>query len=153
MKKSFSLLLLAILSAGFHSNSAAALACGDLIATDVTFTSDLYCDSGWYALWVVADNVTIDLNGYTLAGKPTRRSRGIVVEGRSNVTIANGVLSGFAIGVYTSDSQNLIVADSTFIEHVIGVAVLSGRNADISRNKFIKMSNYGVNSKKQRNSF
>jgi len=44
---------------------------------------------------VKANNVTIDLNGYTIAGNKTNTSRGIYMNGRSNIEIRNGTIRDF----------------------------------------------------------
>lgn len=51
---------------------------------------------------VAADNVTIDLMGFTLSGDGSSNV-GILLEGRSNVTIRNGTITGFGnSGIYES---------------------------------------------------
>jgi parallel beta-helix repeat protein len=55
-------------------------------------------------IFVDADNVTIDLNGYSLIG-PGGWSYGIHMIARSNVEIRNGTVRGFYRGIYESDSS------------------------------------------------
>ena len=49
---------------------------------------------------VNADNVTIDLRGYTISGSGTGNYFGIYMNGRSNVEIRNGTVRDFVNGIY-----------------------------------------------------
>ena len=67
---------------------------------------------------VDADNVTIDLCGFTLAGPDTPAVYGIYMNGRDNVEIRNGTIRDFYNGIYemSSDGKN---------HRIINVRVLS----------------------------
>ena len=56
---------------------------------------------------VAADNVSLDLNGFSLTGLGGKLGEGIVVEGRSNVKVENGFLRNFGIAVRVSESNNI----------------------------------------------
>jgi parallel beta-helix repeat protein len=58
------------------------------------FTGDL--TSAMYGINVSADNVTIDLMGYTLAYGASASAYGIYINGRNNVEIRNGTVRDFA---------------------------------------------------------
>jgi parallel beta-helix repeat protein len=62
---------------------------------------------------VKANNVTIDLNGYTIAGKGTGSYNGIYLNGRSNVEIRNGTIRDFGSnGIYeegTSGNSHRVI--------------------------------------------
>ena len=52
------------------------------------------------AIMLGADDVTIDLMGYTLAGPDSGTNYGIYMNGRRNVEIRNGTVRDFARGIY-----------------------------------------------------
>ena len=62
--------------------------------------------SGATAITVNADDVTIELNGFTLSGNGTGTgAHGIYMNGRNNVEIKNGTVKGFGgTGIYASGS-------------------------------------------------
>ena len=51
------------------------------------------------AIVVEADNVTIDLSGYSLIGTDTAHTYGIYMFGRKNVEICNGTIRNFEVGI------------------------------------------------------
>ena len=61
------------------------------------FTEDI--NSADTAITVAADDVTIDLAGFTLAGPDSGTNYGIYMSGRSNVEIRNGTVHGFHYGI------------------------------------------------------
>jgi parallel beta-helix repeat protein len=87
--------------------SPAGLECGDTITADTTLDRDLTgCRSN--GIVIGADNITLDLNGHTISGdgKLVRRCPrrqicdvGVANDDRSGVTVRNGYVRGFAIGV------------------------------------------------------
>ncbi|HEV2759589.1 MAG TPA: right-handed parallel beta-helix repeat-containing protein [Acidimicrobiales bacterium] len=78
--------------------SAAHVACGQTITVSTTLDSDVGpCSTG---LTIGADNVTLDLNGFTLSGTPAiGEGPGILVSGRTGVTVRNGTVTQFDTGV------------------------------------------------------
>jgi parallel beta-helix repeat protein len=83
------------------------LDCGDTITADTTLDRDLTdCPSN--GIVIGADGITLDLNGHTISGdgKPVRRCPrrqpcdiGIFNDRHDGVTVRNGSLRGFAVGV------------------------------------------------------
>jgi parallel beta-helix repeat protein len=83
------------------------LECGDTITADTTLDRDLKdCPSN--GIVIGADGITLDLNGHTISGdgKPVRRCPrrqpcdiGIFNDRHDGVTVRNGSLRGFAVGV------------------------------------------------------
>lgn len=75
--------------------SAAHVSCGQTIVASTTFDSNVGpCETG---LTIGADNVVVDLNGFTLTG--LSNGPGILVEGATGVTVRNGTVTGFDTGV------------------------------------------------------
>ena len=102
--------------------SAAPLLCGSEITTPgttITLTEDLHCDAR--GIIVRANNVTIDLAGYTMFGSGSTEydeelgsAAGIAVLGATNTRIAGGTITGFANGMKVdhsnaTDVQNIVI--------------------------------------------
>lgn len=117
----------------FAVNAAPAAAnhssCGATITRSVTLDSNVTnCKQG---LRVIADNVTIDLNGYTIAGRnhPGDAQYGVLLADVAGVTVtsstAGGTITGFDAGVGVEGGSgntisNLIVHDN--INDLLGQA-------------------------------
>jgi parallel beta-helix repeat protein len=86
---------------------AAAVQCGDTVTTDITLTADLTCTGT--ALTVKASNVTIDLGGHVITGPDTQI--GISSSAFDGITIRNGALEGYGIGVAVVDANQVVVED------------------------------------------
>jgi hypothetical protein len=68
---------------------------------------------------VNADDVTIDLGGFVMAGSDSASSYGVYMNGRSNVEIRNGTIRDFYTGIGEYDSAN------GKNHQVLGVRILS----------------------------
>ena len=91
------------------SPSSGVASCGEIVNEDVTLTSDLECGPG-DGLIVGADDITINLNGYSITSSDEAGSEnpsinydgssGILVPNAQNVAISGlGEISGFSRGV------------------------------------------------------
>ncbi len=78
---------------------AAHVACGDFLVADTTLDADLICPGP--GLHIAANNVTLDLGGHTLKGTGTEHI-GVFNLGFDGVTIKNGTIDGFFIGVFAT---------------------------------------------------
>lgn len=78
--------------------TAAHVTCGQTITVSTTLDSDVGpCSEG---LTIGADNVTLDLGGFTLSGTPAAgEGPGVLVAGRTGVTVTNGTITQFDSGV------------------------------------------------------
>ncbi len=124
----------AIALAAFSVPAAAASAdpasCGQVITTPgitITLAANLYCDGT--AITVAADNVTIDLAGYTIKGGPTDRSAlsggdpryggyavGVHVIGARATRITGGAIYGFDAGI-VADHATALLVDAMTVTH------------------------------------
>jgi parallel beta-helix repeat protein len=120
--------------------SASAVECGDVITQDTTLTADLTCGPGQTALIIGASNITLDLGGYTISGPFTGslQTGGIgvlVASPYTNVTIRNGTIRGFGIGVRLDTTSGNTVRNLTLVQNVRGVDVANANNNIIEKNR------------------
>jgi len=105
-------------------------ACGDVITADVTLTKSLKgCASG---LVVGADNVTIDLNGYTIKGLGTAAGVGIDAADHTGITLKNGKVTDFAEGIKLFNVSNSTIEDIVVRRTVTGIRVARTDNGSDS---------------------
>src|SRR6185369_7080128 len=87
--------------------SAANELCGTTITSSTTLTADQACTGD--GLIIVGDGLTIDLGGHTLSGDGDAGDFGIDVSGAPHVTIRNGTVRGFAVGVGSQSTASVQV--------------------------------------------
>lgn len=132
-----------IMITGIFSHFAIALSCGDIITSSITLTDDLHCTTGYYALEVRNDNVTINLNGHRIFGSDDLQ--GIIVSDMNKVRILGpGSISGFWAGINSTETFRLQVRDITFFDVGSGVILSAGNKAYIAGNDFINTSSQAV---------
>ena len=90
--------LAAMLSALFPPAGAQGTLCGATIVSDLVLDEDLTCVGT--ALVIGADGITLDLNGRTISGSGT--GEGVLVSGRSGLTVKNGTRFGCPDGSLAS---------------------------------------------------
>jgi len=95
---------------------------------------------------ISADNVTINLNGWTLDGLSSGNattSNGIFAYQRKNITIRNGTIRGYLRGIFLSDaspyttSQGHLIEDIRSDKNTMRGIMLYGRDNIIRRNHVI----------------
>ena len=137
------LLALGIVAAltGTAPAGAGTLSCGEVVTTDVTLTASLTgCTDG---LTVGADGITIDLNGKTISGLGTDSGTGINGVGRSHITVKNGTIRSFAVGVahsYNRDSTGgWLIADLRVSDTVTGIRIggLESENVELHEDQVV----------------
>ena len=109
---------------------AVTVACGGQVTTDILVENDLTCAGD--GLIVMADDISINLNGHTLSGNGT--GNGITVRGRSGVTIKNGVIRTFLTGVFVATSTGIIIKGSGFTGNREAVFLNGSTNSTIKAN-------------------
>ena len=112
-----------LLKGGFDGpiTEAATIACGAEITEDTTLESDLVC-SGAPAFIIAADNVTLDLNGFTITGKGalSRGGPAILFRGVKGSTVQKGTIRRFGAGVALQGGSANVVQNLTIIDNVGG---------------------------------
>ena len=85
------------------------VSCGDTLTKNTKLHSDLACTTT-PGLIIGANNVTVDLNGFTLTGEPCAKCHGIrngdigTSPSFDNVTVKNGIIVGFEQGIRAQGS-------------------------------------------------
>jgi len=127
-----------VLVALSSSAQAYAVSCGDYITRDITLKANLNCSvsTGYNAINVVANNITIDLNGFTLSGDSGLA--GIAIYEHENLTVKNGIVIGFWAGVNATRSNKLTINNVNFQNVGVGITSQGSNNAVIRDNKFIQ---------------
>ena len=97
----------------------AAVACGKEITANTTLDGDLRCSQG-PALVVTADNVVLDLAGYTIYGPGASGADapGILLKNVKGVTVRKGTVKGFEAGVAIAGGANNVVENVTVEDNV-----------------------------------
>ena len=112
------------------AKTASSPACGDVVTANVTLTKSLKdCASG---LVVGADNVTIDLNGYTIKGLGTAAGVGIDAADHTGITLKNGKVTDFAEGIKLFNVSNSTIEDIVVLRTVTGIRVARTDNGSDS---------------------
>lgn len=96
-----------------------AVACGQEIKANTTLDGDLVCTDG-PALVVTADNVTLDLGGFTIHGHGAAAagSPGILLRNVKGVTVRKGTVTGFGAGVAIVGGANNTVQNVTVQDNI-----------------------------------
>ncbi len=124
---------------------AAHLTCGQTITADTTLDSDLGpCTN--HGLIVGAEGITLDLNGHRIFGTAASRDgAGVYLPNRLGVTVRNGTVTNFDIGVAIEGGSRNLVTGITARDNIggsggiggDGIALLSTRNNAVSGNRTI----------------
>ncbi len=124
---------------------AATVGCGTAIVQDTVLEADVGpCPSG--GLNVLADNITLDLNGHTVFGGPTPGDgTGIRLFRVRGVTVTNGTVTNFDMGVAIEGGSNNTVQYVNARDNIgsrttnggDGIAILSSQNNRIFANNAV----------------
>lgn len=118
--------------AGASMAQTGGLSCGDTITVDTKLDRDV-TGCGSNGIVIGADGITLDLGGHTISGdgKPVRRCPrrqicdfGVTNNGHDGVTIRNGSLRGFAVGLYVARARenrvlNISSSQNTFFGFIV----------------------------------
>jgi parallel beta-helix repeat protein len=127
--------------------NAAKLSCGQTITKDTTLTSDVTGCRG-VGLKIGADDVTLDLNGYTVAAGPRRnpKAHGIFNAGHDDVVIRGGTVRGFgAYGVRLADADRNLVEGMQLDANFTGIGLVESDRGKVRRNRITRAKFVGVN--------
>ena len=120
------------LAVGSDRALALPLGCGDTITADTTLESDLL-DCPNNGIVIGADDITLDLNGYMIAGDgalvdPCPENEfcdfGVVNDGHNGVRIVGGTVREFGFGVGLFGARTNGLGDLSTVENVFGGILL-----------------------------
>lgn len=124
------------------SGTTHAVSCGETIEFPTVLTSDLHCTDGPYALRLARRGADIYLNGHVITGP--RSMIGIQVES-SEVTIRNGELRGFGVGITaTARAHEFAVYGIKFEDMATGIKVDASHDLDIAFNGFSNIAGMAI---------
>lgn len=105
---------------------AATLACGQTITQSTTLDNDLGpCPN--HGIVIGADNITFDLNGHSIVGTTSGRDgAGVYLLNRTGVTVRNGTVSAFDVGVAIDGGSNNTVTGIAARDNIGGVGAIGG---------------------------
>ena len=114
--------------------------CGDtLTISPPPLTHDLYSNGTCFS--VDGDNITIDLNGYSLIGNGS--GNGINIEDSDNVTVINGTIQNFSIAIFADPSVGLLFDGLTLHSSYTGI-YFSEIDFSTIRNNLIYDNYHGI---------
>jgi len=125
------------------SESKAEISCGQTITENTVLTEDLACDPDTdYAIVIGASNITLDLGGHTISGYTPKT--GVFTTNQEGITIRNGIIDGFNVGVYIDQAnrvtiENLTVKNLDIIDpnhFLFGIAVVGSQNVVVRDSLF-----------------
>jgi hypothetical protein len=128
---------------GLPAESEATITCGQTITEDTVLDADLVCPSDTeYAVIIGASNITLDLGGHTISGYTPRT--GVFVSGQEGITIQNGAVDGFNVGVSVNESSLITIEDLTVRNldisdpnhFIFGIAVVGSQNVVVRDSQF-----------------
>jgi uncharacterized protein YegP (UPF0339 family) len=97
----------------------AAVTCGQEISTDTTLDGNLLCNEG-PALIVTADNITLDLGGFSITGHgaASAGAPGILLRNVKGVTVRKGTVQHFGAGVAIVGGGNNTIQNITAQDNI-----------------------------------
>jgi nitrous oxidase accessory protein NosD len=131
-----------LLLAAFSLPISAQVDCGDWITTDRTFDRDVHCSHHhWVGANIVADGVTIRLNGHVFSGGGLV---GFDVQADNVRIIGPGTIKGFSWGIGGMETRGLVVRDLVLGDMEAAMLLNGARDALITDNRFISMTSEGL---------
>ncbi len=123
--------------------SGAVLSCGQTITQDTVLENDVGpCTNN--GIVIGADNITFDLNGHRIFGRQGPGDRaGVYLRGRTGVTVKNGTVSNFDMGVAIEGGSGNTVSGMVARDNIggtggtggDGIAILSSRGNRVVNNR------------------
>ena len=98
--------------------------CDTPITSNLTLTANLHCPDG-DGLVIGADGIKVDLGGFTVSGEGMIGTAGIRVHGFQHVTIMNGTVLGFDIGVVIETNPDTSRTASAMVSNIHATGNLS----------------------------
>jgi parallel beta-helix repeat protein len=127
---------------GVGEASASHVSCGDEITVDTTLDSDLVdCENN--GVVIGADDITLDLNGHSIDGDGTEFEAcdpkqeacdvGVANEGHDGVTVRDGAVREFGVGVLVGGARKNRVVNISSTGHIFFGVVVGGSSRSVIR--------------------
>ncbi|HYO06390.1 MAG TPA: right-handed parallel beta-helix repeat-containing protein [Phototrophicaceae bacterium] len=121
------------------SPTSTSLSCGQVVRESVTLSANLECSTD--GLIAGANGITIDLNGFTIAGPGGESSKvGIMLANNDNVQVTGGTVKGFQAGVLNTGGSGNTISKVTFTENQIAIFNTGAKNTNIETNNMFSNS-------------
>ncbi len=115
------------------------LSCGQVVSESVTLSANLECSTD--GLIAGADGITINPNGFTIAGPGGESSKvGIMLANNDNVQVIGGSIKGFQAGVLNTGGSGNTISKVTFTENQIAIFNTGAINTNIETNNMFSNS-------------
>ncbi len=115
------------------------LSCGQVVTESVTLSANLECSTD--GLIAGADGITINLNGFTIAGPGGESSKvGIMLANNDNVQVTGGTVKGFQAGVLNTGGSGNTISKVTFTENQIAIFNTGATTTNIETNNMFSNS-------------
>ena len=138
----FLMLIIAVVQAwGANCGGATPCVCGDTVTSSYTLGANLACDTGTIALTIGANDITLNLGGFTLSNTAAVAT-GVYAADRTGTTITNGTITAFStqsvwayggtnltltapLTISNSGDQNVQMSENT-VSHAVPTVTASG---------------------------
>ena len=106
-------------------------------------TGNLRAAAGQSAITVTADDVTIDLNGFTISSDASPPSGyGIYAHGAQRLRVRNGTITGFGEATYHDTAFGVVIDNMRILGN--GYGIHSGKEITVRRSTIANNSSYGI---------
>ncbi len=121
-----------------RATPATSVSCDQTLMQDTKMDGDLTCSSDlvpFAALIIGADNVTLDLGGFTITGDSGMFAGVFLDDGLTRITIKNGTIQDFQVNVFAGAAVRLKLSDLIIKNHTRGgVQITEGGEDVVIRN-------------------
>ena len=136
MPRILSLLLIAAAIGASASAHAVTPPCGTTLTRSVTFDADMVCPPGVDGLVIGADNVAIDLNGFSMIGPNSGTTHGVLSLGFHGTRILGpGSILDFFSLVRIDGGDNHVILDVQALGFAFGIALYDTSNSWVKGNR------------------
>ncbi len=95
-------------------------------------------------LIINADNVAIDGNGLSINGSGAINTRGIIAQGRKNLTIKNLRVYNYSSGIYLYGTNDSKIINNSLEENLAGILLVESSNRNYIKNNKLSRNKDGI---------
>jgi nitrous oxidase accessory protein NosD len=131
--------LVVMLASSLGPSLHAADLCGSTIVNDLKLEQDPVCAVD--GITVGADGIKVNLNGHTIPGAGA--GIGIRVCGRTDVSVRNGTIRNFVLGIFVSNSNDIEIKETFFTQNREGVFLAGSVGGVVKENGAWSLRTHG----------